>query len=155
MDAPEPQDDFGLKESIEPTNDLRSEAALIQRDLHGLLTMCESAELKDGITAQITKISKWIDDYCSGLDAAVKLSNIALPRLDIVKNRVDESLGELHRLEDEGGAITQMPKQKEVFNELGHALRRIHRLKPAIENHFKITDDLIVENEIHNNNKGE
>ncbi len=107
----------------------------VARDLKRLLDNAESARLKSDVREHIEDLSTWTDTYLGGLEAAQKIAETAGPALAEAQKELELALEQYLRLEDEGGN-TATPAQQRHTDDLSRALRRLHGLIPAVEQHF-------------------
>lgn len=115
------------------------EAEALANDLRRILVRSEKALIQGEARETMERLEHWIESYRRGLSAARKLSENGKDMLQQTRSKLQLSLEELLRLEDEGGnAPTQ--QHVEQCDELTHAIRRIDQLMPIVEQSFQVQE---------------
>lgn len=105
----------------------------VSRDLKRIMN--STSRLKPEAAGHLAQVSKWADDYLTGLDAARKLSENAGGALSEAQRELSLALDEFLRLEGEGGNVAS-PSQQRYTDDLTQALRRLNTLIPAAQMTF-------------------
>lgn len=105
----------------------------VARDLKRIMN--STSRLKPEAAGHLAQVSKWTDDYLTGLDAARKLSENAGGALSEAQRELSLALDEFLRLEGEGGNVAS-PSQQRHTDDLSQALRRLNTLIPAAQTTF-------------------
>lgn len=106
----------------------------VSRDLKRILS--STSRLKPEAAGHLAQISKWTDDYITGLEAARKLSENAGNALGEAQRELSLALDEFLRLEGEGGNVASASQQRHT-DDLSQALRRLNTLIPAVQTTFE------------------
>lgn len=107
----------------------------VSRDLKRIIG--SASRLKPEAAGHLAQVSKWTDDYLTGLDAARKLSENAGGALSEAQRELSLALDEYLRLEGEGGNVAS-PSQQRYTDDLSQALRRLNALIPAAQTTFNV-----------------
>lgn len=105
----------------------------VSRDLKRI--MSSTSRLKPEAAGHLAQVSKWADDYLTGLDAARKLSENASGALGEAQRELSLALDEFLRLEGEGGNVAS-PSQQRYTDDLSQALRRLNTVIAAAQTTF-------------------
>jgi hypothetical protein len=108
----------------------------VSRDLKRIMN--STSRLKPEAAGYLAQVSKWADDYLTGLEAARKLSENSGAALGEAQRELSLALDEFLRLEGEGGNVAS-PSQQRHTDDLSQALRRINTLIPAMQTTFETT----------------
>jgi hypothetical protein len=105
----------------------------VARDLKRIMN--STSRLKPEASGHLAQVSKWTDDYLTGLDAARKLSENAGGALSEAQRELSMALDEFLRLEGEGGNVAS-PSQQRHTDDLSQALRRLNSVIAAAQTTF-------------------
>ncbi len=132
--APQPAEDTVAAPTTDYATSLDA-AQCLAKDIRRLMDGVENTALKGDVKSRIENLNRWAKTYCEGLNAARKIGNRGLSGLYEAQKEISLALEEYLRLDDEGGQPSTDDDARKT-DELRHALKRINRLIPAIENSF-------------------
>ncbi len=122
---------------ISPLPELDDVEAL-GNDLRRILVRSEQVLLKGEARDNVEKLERWIESCRRGLCAVQKISDNGPDMLQKTREQLKMSHDELLRLEDEGGN-PPTKEQLQESEELAHAISRIDRLIPVMEQSFQFS----------------
>jgi hypothetical protein len=101
-------------------------------DIKKLLEKSEHTLEKEGVLAQIIKLGDWIEASSKNQAAAHKVAKDGLTCLREMRERLNQRVDDLIRLEGEGG-LPATPAQELEIAELTRAVKRIDHMIGLIE----------------------